>query len=275
MLQYIAILRPVNCIMAGIATLIGAGIATEVIPVYPATIAFLVAFIICGAGNTINDYFDYEIDKINAPHRPIPSGKISLTNAYRYALLSFVIGISLTIFIGSDFALGLALLNSLLLYAYAWRIKRSGGLMKNLTISYLVASPFLFGGAVVERPVPTLLLVALAGLANTGREMAKDIEDYAGDSRYSNTLAISLGKERTAVLATAFVSAAVLLSPLPYLLHMFGKGYIALLIPADLAFLYSAFKLMHGKGAGNASRAQRYMKIGMALALGAFLLGRL
>ncbi len=275
MLQYFVILRPINCIMAGIATIIGAVIAAEVLPVNLAATAFLVAFIICGAGNIINDYFDYDIDKVNAPHRPIPSGKISLANAYRYALVSFVIGISTAIFIGNALALGLTFFNSVLLYIYAWKIKRSGGLMKNLTISYLVASPFLFGGAVVERPTTTLLLAVLAGLANTGREMAKDIEDYAGDSRYSKTLAVTWGPERAAALAVAFVSAAVLFSPLPYFLRVFGIIYIALLIPADLAFLYGAFKLLTGKDTRDASLAQRFMKVGMALALGAFLLGRL
>lgn len=33
------------------------------------------------AGNVINDYFDYKIDLINKPQRPIPSGRISLDNA--------------------------------------------------------------------------------------------------------------------------------------------------------------------------------------------------
>lgn len=32
-------------------------------------------------GNVINDYFDYKIDLINKPQRPIPSGRISLNNA--------------------------------------------------------------------------------------------------------------------------------------------------------------------------------------------------
>ena len=82
---YLEIIRPGNAIMAVIAVLLIAiisGIFTIKI-----LLACIVVFIITGAGNSINDYFDYKIDAINKPERPIPSGRISLNKAGFYSLV--------------------------------------------------------------------------------------------------------------------------------------------------------------------------------------------
>ncbi|RAP54232.1 MAG: geranylgeranylglycerol-phosphate geranylgeranyltransferase, partial [Methanosphaera sp. rholeuAM130] len=87
--SYIEILRPANAIMASIAVLLMAIISHT----YNMEIALgaLAVCIATGAGNTINDYYDYEIDKVNKPDRPIPSGRISLKNALHYSLILFTI----------------------------------------------------------------------------------------------------------------------------------------------------------------------------------------
>ena len=53
---------------------------------------FLIILTITGAGNVINDYYDREIDAINQPSRPIPSGKISPGHARIYAVFLFLAG---------------------------------------------------------------------------------------------------------------------------------------------------------------------------------------
>ena len=32
--------------------------------------------LVCGASQIVNDWFDREVDAINEPHRPIPSGRV-------------------------------------------------------------------------------------------------------------------------------------------------------------------------------------------------------
>ena len=63
-------------------------------------------------------------------------------------------------------------------------------LLGNFFIAYIMAIPFVFGGAAViakdqllfEIP-PSIFIVALiAFLAGSGREIMKDVMDYAGDS---------------------------------------------------------------------------------------------
>ena len=73
---YIEILRPGNAIMAVIAILLMAIISGKF--TLEVAMASVVVFIVTGAGNSINDYFDHKIDAVNKPERPIPSGRITL-----------------------------------------------------------------------------------------------------------------------------------------------------------------------------------------------------
>jgi len=268
---YLEILRPHNCLMAGIAVVVGVVIAAED-PLTPVVyLAALVAFLICGAGNVVNDYFDYEIDKINNPRRPLPSGRLSLDKAYNYALLLFILGVLLGVLI-NPWAFLLAALNSCLLYLYAKSIKKKGGAGKNITVSYLVASPFLFGGVVAGEPIVTMLLVLLAGIANTSREIIKDIQDYKGDRDFIATLPAKIGIENSAKLASLVLLLTIIVSPLPYYLGVLGFNYILLVVPVDALFLGVAINFLRDP-LGSAKGTQRLIKLGMALGLAAFLAG--
>lgn len=271
MIPYMKILRPINCAMAGLAVVIGAKIATENFLTLGVFAALIATFLICGAGNVINDYFDYEIDKINNPKRPIPSGKVSLKSAYIYAIALFGIGIVVSTFI-NVLAFLVALLNSALLYAYAWKLKR-GGFTGNVVVSYLVASPFLFGGIAVGGVFVTLLLVLCAAFANVGREIVKDIEDYEGDKGYAETLPIKIGFQRSAEIAVLFVLLAIVASPLPYIFGLLNVGYIIIIALADVLFLYVMIEFLKDVSMENAKETQKLIKVGMGIALFAFFVG--
>ena len=270
MRAYVEILRPLNCAMAAFAVFLGAGIASGSFSIFDVFIACAVAFLVCGAGNVINDYYDYNIDRINAPGRPLPRGAIGLRTAHRYALFLFTAGVVLAAAIGFA-AFALAIFNSALLYAYAWRIKRSGGLKKNLTVSYLVASPFLYGGVAASNPGATVMFAALAALANVSREIVKDIADIKGDRGACETLPVKIGIQRSSMLASVFLLLGVFLSPLPYLLGILGYAYLPLVSIADAVFLYALLVLWKG----SAPKSARYIKLGMFIALLSFLAGAL
>ncbi|MFQ5975113.1 MAG: UbiA family prenyltransferase [Candidatus Hydrothermarchaeales archaeon] len=271
MFQYGRIIRPVNCAMAGIAVLIGAKIASENFLTQGVFFAIIATFFICGAGNTINDYYDHEIDKINNPERPIPSGKISLKSAYYYALILFSLGIILSIFI-NKLAFIVAVFNSFLLFFYAGKLKTEG-FVGNLTVSYLVASPFLFGGIAVEGVFVTLILVFCAGFANVGREIVKDIEDYEGDKAYAKTLPTIMGFNSSGWIAFLFIFLAVAISPLPFVFNLLNTGYLVIIATADILFLYVMAVFLKDITIKSAKRTQKLIKIGMGIALFAFFLG--
>lgn len=85
---YILILRPINFIISFFSIYFAVIIADK--SLLFSLKSFLGSFagaLISGAGMVINDYFDVEIDKINRPQRPLPSGKISLKAALIYYIL--------------------------------------------------------------------------------------------------------------------------------------------------------------------------------------------
>lgn len=74
------ITRPLNAVTAGLAAIVACLIATDTI-IPEALLLFAVVTLVTAAGNVINDYFDVEIDRVNRPDRPIPSGQVRLPDA--------------------------------------------------------------------------------------------------------------------------------------------------------------------------------------------------
>jgi len=79
---YLEIVRPGNVAFTGILTAIGAFVAGGVVAHPGAVVAAVVAATtVTAGGNSINDYFDRDIDAINRPNRPVPRGAISARTA--------------------------------------------------------------------------------------------------------------------------------------------------------------------------------------------------
>jgi geranylgeranylglycerol-phosphate geranylgeranyltransferase len=257
------ILRPFNCVMAGLAAVIGlllaGGFDFEV-----AALIFLAVFLVTGAGNAVNDYYDRKIDAVNRPERPIPSKRMSATAAFNYSLALFAASCLLAGLVNQH-CLAIAVLNSALLFLYARSLKATP-LAGNLCVAYLTGSAFLFGGAAsgLAGLEANLIPFFLSFLATMSREIMKDVEDMDGDRQSgAKTLPILVGKRPSAALAATFALAAVVQS----YFAPFGITYLMIVTVADLFLLFSMIKIVKGDAAGS----QRALKIGMAIALLAFL----
>lgn len=104
---------------------------------------------------------------------------------------------------------------------------------------------------------------SLSFLATMSREIAKTIEDIEGD-RYGNakTFPILVGERLAEALAALFAAVAICLS----YLAPFGEAYTVVVSCANIFFIISIIKMVKS----DASAAQRSLKLGMAVALGAF-----
>jgi geranylgeranylglycerol-phosphate geranylgeranyltransferase len=266
--------RPGNALAAGLLTFVGAFVAGGVLGTGLAGafawVAAVVATVLAvGAGMAINDYFDREIDRVNRPDRPIPSGVVSPREALAFSGLLFGVAVALAVTLPA-LAVGIAVVNLLALVAYTEFFKGLPGL-GNALVGYLTGSTFLFGGAAVGgRLESVLVLFALASLATFAREVVKDVEDVAGDREEGlRTLPIAYGERRSLYLATAVLLVAILASPLPYLLGTFGLPYLLIVLPADAGMLYAAYESF-----GDPSRGQSHLKLGTYVAALAFVVGR-
>ncbi|MDH3365959.1 MAG: UbiA family prenyltransferase [Thermoplasmata archaeon] len=266
----ITMVRPGNCAMAAVAGLLAAVICSSSETVVDrafevvASMVVVVAFV--GAGNSMNDFFDRELDRIAHPSRPIPLGIISPRTALMIAATLFAIAVGLSLTIGLESFL-IVVTSLAFIVAYEVFLK-SEGLAGNLAISWLTAALFLFGGAAVGGLELAWILAALAFMATLGREIVKDIQDVAGDERSRMTLPMRLGRRNAGIVASAALSVAVVLSPMPYLLSLLSAWYIPFLAVADTVFIYSA--MIHFAAP---EQGQKTIKTAMLIALVAFLVG--
>jgi geranylgeranylglycerol-phosphate geranylgeranyltransferase len=268
---FLEITRPLNSLVAGLAAVLGYLIATGTVVTAALILLPIVAFI-TAAGNVINDYYDAEIDAINRPQRPIPSGRVTMEQARRYSIALFVIGNALCLFTNL-LCLTIAVANSLILVWYAWHLKKFPG-SGNLAVAYLTGSIFLFGGAFVglEGLVRNFVVFAITLLATMSRELWKAAEDVEGDIvGGALTVPVQLGIRTTGWLAFGFAVAAVAVSLLP-VGNWTGPVYLAGILPVDGAILFSSAISLHCDS-GVCVRRMRttsFLKVAMFAALAVF-----
>ena len=264
----LAITRPVNALVAGLAALLGYIIATgTIVPL--ALVLVPIVFAITAGGNVFNDLCDLEIDRINRPDRPLPSGKVSPRAAGALATALFAAGLALTIPCGLPCVV-IAVANSLLLVAYARTLKRTV-FWGNAVVSYLSASIYPFGGALAGIPAMerTLPLAGITLLAMLSRELLKDAEDVPGDSAAgARTVPIVHGVKKTAIIAYACAIGAIAVSILP-VVPWWGRYYLAGIGIADLVIFAGAALALRCRTPEcvRKSRATGILKLGMYLAL--------
>ena len=91
----IQLFRPELPFSAGVCVVLGEIVALGAFPsVREALLGFVCGFFISGSALVSNDYFDLEVDKINSPNRPLPSGAVSPSEAIILAAVAMVIGLT-------------------------------------------------------------------------------------------------------------------------------------------------------------------------------------
>lgn len=217
--------RPVNVAITFLAVFIAAFITGTLQPLPAVFLACLSAALIAAAANTINDFYDMEIDRINKPRRPLPAGKISPAAARAAALAEFALGNLLAALISLPMFL-IAAFFSLLTWLYAAFLKRTP-LWGNLAVSLTTAAAFIYGGTAVNRPAHTLIPAAFAFFFHFGREIIKDMEDIKGDSaQRAATFPIRFGMRPAIALVWANFIILLALTIFPFAIGWYGPVYL-------------------------------------------------
>lgn len=275
---YIEILRPGNALMGAISIILVA-IIDKTISI-PVILAMITVFFETSAGNVINDYFDYNIDLINKPERPIPSGKISLKNGRNYGYLLFlagtVCGFLISYLTNNWIPFIIVLIADIILYLYAYKLKATP-LIGNLAVGFMTGFGFVFGGFTINNPdiiMTSIFLGFFAFVMTTAREIVKDIEDIEGDkAEGAKTLPIMIGLKIPAILSAILIIVDSALCPLLYFYHVFGAYYIVIIAIAVILFIYCAIIILKSQDEKTAAKASKYLKRGMLIAFVAFVFG--
>ncbi|MEM0056998.1 MAG: UbiA family prenyltransferase [Candidatus Geothermarchaeota archaeon] len=276
MRAYVEIIRPINGFIIGLGVI--AGMYIDVIKhplLVDLIVGFLGGFFTCSSVMVINDIFDIEADKVNAPNRPLPSGRMSIRSATIYSCVLLFLALFLSNLL-SIANLMLAALFWTMGVLYNWKLK-SKGILGNLIVSLSVTAPFLYGNIVVNKSIsPTIILFCLiAFFANMSREIIKAIADIRGDSLTGiTTVPIKIGPQRAYLVGYFFGTIAITISPIPLMLNIVNITYVPLIACADIGMMYSLY-LSSSLRKEDCIKSKTIMLYSMLIGTLAFLLGNL
>lgn len=275
---YLQLSRPINGLIAFCSVYLGAMFAIGmgervVVTNIDVFLAASSAFLLLSAGNALNDYCDYEIDRINKPGRPIPSARISRQGAMVFSIILIGLGILLGFAVNVPTAVITVIVSGCLCF-YAFCLKQTP-LFGNLLVGVLTGLTFIVGGTSVKTVYGTFVPAVFAFLFTTAREIIKDIEDMEGDVRNdARTIPAVWGKRVAVLVALIFITAVILFSPIPYLMNWYSWHYLlTVIVGVDLVLIYLGFRLWRNDSKANSAKIQKWMKWDIFIGLGAIYLG--
>ncbi|BAN89595.1 geranylgeranylglycerol-phosphate geranylgeranyltransferase [Aeropyrum camini] len=215
----VEITRPVNSLMVSFAIVLALGIASrwsfEGLTPLELVAVSVAGYCLSSVAMITNDLIDLEIDKVNAPNRPLPAGRISRSEAALLSVLLAATGLILAAYV--DFITLAFYLAGLILSLMYNRFLKRTGLPGNIVVAALVSAPFIYAsleaGGVKG---PMLVFSAMVFLAVLGREVAKGVPDVEGDRAAGvKTVAVSLGERAAVVIASILYLASSALGYIP------------------------------------------------------------
>ena len=240
------LIRPELPFAAGVCVVLGEIIA---LGKFPSTqnllLGFVWGFFLSAPAMILNDYFDIEVDKINAPNRPLASGLISPTMAVLLTVITSLIGLAASILINST-AIILYIGFWLVGLVYNWKLKEFG-LWGNLMVSTSVAVTFVLGGIIVEMlwSPAVWALSLMVFLINLGEEIAADAMDIEGDKvRGVRSVPILIGKLNALRISVTLFILAMAISYIPVLLGILGVSYLVIISITNASILFFGLKLL-------------------------------
>lgn len=224
---YLKIMRPTNCIIAFTSVLVGAWIGRGIDFPPQLLLAGMIIFVVYAFGNIVNDLYDIEIDKINHPERPLPSGKVDKRIAQLLALFFFMIALFFSRSLGrTSFLLVLGM--SILVFAYDIRLKKT--IFGNAVVSVITGLGFILGGIVVGNPACIFPFI-FSLFVHMPREIIKDIIDIKGDRRNDVvSLPILLGIKKSLNISALFLCILCILLPLPFITRTLHLRYLLIIL---------------------------------------------
>lgn len=268
------LVRPVNFIIAFITAIVAVSICSaHNFCLDIAVLTGLSAAITLSAGNIINDVFDVEIDKINRPRRPIPSGKISENSALVYYAILVLFSMTLAYLININ-AFLVVLCANIILFIYSKFFKRIP-LAGNIVVAFLTGLVFIFGGLAVNNPDAALIPAGFAFMINMIREMVKDMEDVEGDKIAGvETFPLRFGFQKSKFLILTITISLIMLTAFPFITKLYKIEYfVFVMVTVNPFLIYSLKILFENHSQNNLKKASSLLKLDMVFGLIAIYVG--
>jgi chlorophyll synthase len=169
-----------------------------------------------GYTQTLNDFYDREIDAINEPYRPIPSGAIPLRVVIAQIWFLLLAGLGLALFLdiwsGQSWPVitTIALIGTLLAFIYSappLKLKQNGWLGNYALGASYIALPWCAGHALFGTLNPTIVILTLFySLAGLGIAVVNDFKSIEGDRELGlASLPVQFGVQTAAWISVGMI----------------------------------------------------------------------
>jgi 4-hydroxybenzoate polyprenyltransferase len=220
-------------------SLIGYGASHIEFPFLRVALAVLAAGVLNAASNGINQICDLQNDMINKPHRPLPSGRMSLREAWIFVAITYAVALGMAALVNQEtFVIyGIAALATLAYSVPPVRLKRHP-VGSNLTIALIRGGLLKVAGwaaaATVLTSVEPWYIGSIYVVFLLGATTTKDFADIEGDRAAGCiTLPVRYGAAWSArAISPAFILPWLMLPLGLYLRILTGHPWVILALAA-------------------------------------------
>lgn len=170
--------------------------------------------LVCAMSQAINDWYDRDVDAINEPHRPIPSGRIPGRWGFYIAVIWTGLSLAVAATLG-QWVLISAIIGLALAWAYSappLRLKQNGWLGNAACgfsyegLAWVTGAAAMLGGSLPGLPILTLAF--LYSIGAHGIMTLNDFKSIKGDTQMGiGSLPVLLGAEGAGKAACAIMAA--------------------------------------------------------------------
>ena len=222
----------------------GCGVVSSGLPAgnrWPVVIAglLLAGPLVCATSQAVNDWYDREVDAINEPCRPIPSGRIPGRWGYYIAVTWTVLSLIVASALG-PWVFGAAIFGLALAWVYSappMRLKNNGWWGNSACALCYEGLPWFTGAAVMAAAAPSWRIVAIAALYSIGAHGIMTLNDFKsieGDRRMGiESIPVLLGSQSAAQFACVVMAVPQVIVVI--LLSWWGHPFHAAIVGISLA----------------------------------------
>jgi chlorophyll/bacteriochlorophyll a synthase len=222
----------------------GCGVVSSGLPAasrWPVVIAglLLAGPLVCATSQAVNDWYDRDVDAINEPRRPIPSGRIPGRWGYYIAIAWTLISLIVASALG-PWVFGAAIFGLTLAWIYSappMRLKNNGWWGNTACALCYEGLPWFTGAAVMAAAAPSWRIVAIAALYSIGAHGIMTLNDFKsieGDRRMGiESIPVLLGSQSAAQFACVVMAAPQVIVVI--LLSWWGHPFHAAVVGTSLA----------------------------------------
>ena len=242
MKRYVDLARPFTLVAPALGFLSGAATAYGAAPrggwhaglVAAPLIGSAMAALLNAGNNALNQIYDLDIDRVNKPKRPLPSGRLTIGQAWLFTAISYALALALAWLVAPQgrhecfWLVAVAGVCTLLYSVPPFRTKRLG-IWANVTIAIPRGVLLKVAGWSSVKTVMGLepwYIGAIFGLFLLGATTTKDFADMEGDRRGDcRTLPIQYGVRRAAWMISPSFVVPFLMIPLGAWTHVLTGNF--------------------------------------------------